>query len=181
MASIQQPAGLLTNENGFALISTLLILAILTFIGLAATSTTNFEIKIAGNQREAHQRFDTADSGWKQAGPFLNAKAAPPKFINLTLKSGDSSYDWNETQRFYRIVRNFGDGPDGDLNEEFPTDDIDGSISSIPYWYRVYYLSNSKALDFGEGYRDFQYEVTSNAQGTTEVITQVRKVFRVGY
>ena len=159
------------NENGFALISTILVLAILTFIGVAATKTAIFELKIAGNERRANQRFYTADSGWKQSGPFLNARAAPPKAINLTLKSGDTSYDW--TDEFYQIIRNFGEGADGTLNNGFP--------ANIPYWYRMLYQKDNQAIKFGADYRDFQYGVECNADGTAEIVTRVKKVFRVGY
>lgn len=167
------------NENGFALISTLLILVLLTFIGISGTSTTIFELKIAGNEREANQRFYTADSGWKQSGPFLNAMAAPPRTINLTLKTNDTSYDW--TDEYYQIVRNYGDGTDGLLNDSFDVDARDGIITNVPYWYRVRYESDRQALQFGAGYRDFRYEVKCIAEDKTQVETSVTKVFRVGY
>ncbi len=167
------------NENGFALISTILILALLTFIGLAATNSTNFELKISGNERQAYQKFYTADSGWKQSGPFLNTMATPPKFLNLTFKGSDTSYDW--TDEYYQIVRNFGEGPDSILNDNFSANSEDGAITNIPYWYRVRYHDDKQAVKFGANYRDFQYEVICIAEGTTEVVTSVNKVFRVGY
>jgi len=167
------------NENGFALISTILILAILTFIGVAATNTAVFELKIAGNEKQAKQRFYAADSGWKQSGPFLNAKPAAPKIINLTLKSGDSNYDW--TDEYYQIIRNFGDGGEGILNDSFPINSEDGAITNTPYWYRLIYQKDSQAIKFGADYRDFQYGVECSADSKAEVITRVKKVFRIGY
>ncbi len=166
------------NEDGFALVSVLLILAILTVIGVAATNTANFELKIVGNERQANQRFYAADSGWKQSGPFLNAKAAPPIIVNLTIISG-SSYDW--TDEYYQIVRNYGDGADGTLNDTFSANSEDGSIINVPYWYKMRYEDDIQATEFGAGYRDFQYEVICWADGVTEVETKINKVFRVGY
>jgi Tfp pilus assembly protein PilX len=162
------------NENGFTLISTVLILAILTFIGIAATKTAVFELKIAGNEKQANQKFYTADSGWKQSGPFLNAKATAPSFINLTLNNSDPDY---------QIIRNFGDG-DGatvTLNDDFPGGSEDGTITNIPYWYRVIYQTDSQAIQFGADYRDFQYGVECSADSKAEVIIRVKKIFRVGY
>ena len=96
MKWIQKYAHPLENEDGFALITTILILAILTFIGIAGTNTAVFKLKIAGNERQAYQKFYTADSGWKQAGPFLNAMATPPDFVNLSLRLVDSSINWDD-------------------------------------------------------------------------------------
>jgi Tfp pilus assembly protein PilX len=168
-----------TNEAGFALITTLLILALLTFIGLMGINTTSFELKIAGNERQANQRFYTSDSGWKQSGPYLNALASPPDFKNTTLKSGDTAYDWSD--EYYLIVRNYGNGNNATLNNAFPSGTEDGNLSEIPYWYRVRYENDFQALKFGANYRDFQYEVISNANGEAQVMTTVRKVYRVGY
>lgn len=179
MKFIQRHIEPLKNENGFALITTILILAILTFIGIAGTNTTIFELKIVSNEQQAHKKFYTADSGWKQAGPFLNNKAAPPNIINLTLRSDDTNYVW--TDEFYQIIRNFGDGTDGILNDTYPIGSIDGALSNIPYWYRLRYITDNQAIGFGANYREFQYEDICRAQGDTKVITTIKKVFRVGY
>lgn len=164
---------IIADEGGFALIATLLVLALLTFIGLMGINSTSFEVKIAGNERQANQRFYTSDSGWKQSGPYLNAMATPPNFKNTTLKTGDSSYDWAEA--YYQIVRNYGDGNNGTLNDKFPANTEDGVLAGVPYWYRVRYENDFKALEFGANYRDFQYEVRSNANGEAEVVTKIRK------
>ncbi len=167
-----------SNEDGFALIVALMMMVILTLIGIAATNTTMFELNIAGNERLAAQRFYTADSGWKQGGPFLDTLATPPRVVNLTQRTGDSSRDWDD--EYYQVVRNFGDGADGTLNDDFSTDE-DGTIGSIPYWYRVVYQGDDPAVMFGANYRDFKYGIVCNADGATEVATRVKKVFRVGY
>lgn len=168
----------LKNEQGFALIITLLVLAVLTVLGTAAINTSSFELKITGNERMARQRFITADSGWKQAGPFLNALNSPPDVVNKTLKSGDTSYDWNDD--YYNTVRNFGSGADGNTNNTF-AGNPDGMINAMSYWYRVVYNSDVPAQGFSAGYRSFQYTVTCNANGQAQVTTGVRKVFKVGY
>ena len=167
------------NEDGFALMLALMMMVILTLFGVAATNTTIFELNIAGNERWAAQRFYTADSGWKQGGPFLDTRATPPMVVNLDLKPGDTSRDW--TDEFYQVVRNFGEGGDGTLNDDFSAGSEDGMIANIPYWYRLAYQGDDPAVMFGADYRDFQYGIVCSADGTAEVATMVKKVFRVGY
>lgn len=165
------------NEGGFALVIALMMLVILTLIGVAATNTTIFELDIAGNERWAAQRFYTADSGWKQGGPFLDTMATPPRVVNLTDTGGGR--DW--TNEYYQIVRNFGDGGDGIINDTFPAGTEDGTIANIPYWYRLAYGGDDPAVMFGANYRDFKYGIACNADNRAEVATKVKKVFRVGY
>lgn len=179
MKYVQQPVKDINNEKGFALVTTVLVLSILTFIGIAAMNTTTFELKIAGNERVAYQRFYTADSGWKQSGPFLNTLATPPGYINVNPADVDYDYAWNT---YEYIVRNFGDQTDFPADEDaLPADSVDGSVSSVPYWYRIQHDGDQKAAGFGTEYRDFRYQVSCNAEGTAEVNTQVRKVYKVGY
>lgn len=179
---IQQHVKDINNEKGFALITTILVLSILTFMGIAALNTTTFELKIAGNERVAYQRFYTADSGWKQSGPFLNTLATPPGYINVDPANIDYNYAWGD---YDYIVRNFGDHTDFPDENAPPTDDsvysVDGSVSSVDYWYRIQHDGDRQAAGFGTEYRDFRYQVSCNADGTTEVNTQVRKVYKVGY
>ena len=169
----------LKNESGFALVTAVLILAILTFIGLAGTNTTVFELRIAGNERQARQRFFIADSGWKQSGPYLNSHALAPPFVNLTMRTEDTEIDW--TEDYYRIIRNYGEGADEITNDDFPFNERDGLVTGIPYWYRVRYESDTQSIGFGTNYRNFIYHVISREDGNNQVTARVRKVFRVGY
>lgn len=179
MIFFKHPVKKINNENGFVLVTTLLVLVILTFIGIAATNTTYFELNIAGNERVAQQRFYTADSGWKQSGPFLNALATPPAYINVDPDDVDYDFDWAD---YEYMVRNFGDKKDFPADEDVKDEnDVDGSVSSIPYWYRIQHDNDQQAAGFGPEYRDFGYEVSCNADGTVMVNTIVRKVYKVGY
>jgi len=47
----------LHNENGFVLVTGLLTLVVLTFLGIAATQNTTIELRIAGNDRLYQQNF----------------------------------------------------------------------------------------------------------------------------
>jgi Tfp pilus assembly protein PilX len=76
----------LKNENGFALLGTLLILVLLIIIGLVASTNTNLELQIAGNDRIHKETFYQADGGAQigirlveesvgNAGPFTTLNA----------------------------------------------------------------------------------------------------------
>ena len=47
----------LKNEQGFILITSLLMLMVLLVIGIAATNTTTTELQIAGNDKVMKQNF----------------------------------------------------------------------------------------------------------------------------
>jgi len=53
----------LHNEDGFVLITGLLILLILTMLGITATRNTSIELQIAGNDRLHKETFYSAESG----------------------------------------------------------------------------------------------------------------------
>lgn len=53
----------INNEQGFVLITSLLMLVVLMIIGIAATNTTTLELQISGNDKAAKQTFYQADGG----------------------------------------------------------------------------------------------------------------------
>ncbi len=63
MAMDQRVRKCMNNENGYALLGTLLILVLLIVIGLVASTNTNLEIQIAGNDRIHKETFYQADGG----------------------------------------------------------------------------------------------------------------------
>jgi len=60
----------LQDESGAALIFVLLILALLTIVGLSGATTTELELRIAGNEKAHQQAFYFADSG-NEVGKML--------------------------------------------------------------------------------------------------------------
>ncbi len=51
------------NENGFVLITSILVLIVLTLVGTAMYNTTLFETIIAGNDMKSQEQFFMADGG----------------------------------------------------------------------------------------------------------------------
>jgi Tfp pilus assembly protein PilX len=158
---------MLRREEGTAFLIAMLVLMLLTLMGTFALMTTDIEIRIAGNEKEYVRDFYVADSGWKEAAPWLNDRATPPKPVNTSLDDN--------------VVKNFGGGGDGITNEDFPAGTQDGTLAGIPYWNRIEYLSNSVAPGSGKEYLRFNYLVTSNAGGGQEIEVTLYKIYKVGY
>lgn len=53
---------LLTNENGSVIVLSLIMLVLLTLLGMAATRTSNIEVQIASNDRQAARSLYQAES-----------------------------------------------------------------------------------------------------------------------
>jgi len=74
------------NEDGFVLILAMMIMVVVTLIGLAATTTTVFEIQIAGNEKWAQNQFYKADSAVNE---FIAQK---PSLTNKDLACNPQSH-----------------------------------------------------------------------------------------
>ena len=158
---------ILTCQNGAAFLVAMLILMLLTFMGTFALMTTDIEIQIAANEKNYLKEFYVSDSAWKETLPWLNNRETPPHKVNESL--GDD------------MVKNYGGGGDGVLNDTFPEGSEDGSLSGVPYWNRVEYVSDTIVPGSGKDYRRFHYLVTSNGGGHQEIEVTISKIYKVGY
>jgi hypothetical protein len=61
----------LNNHRGSALVVALLMLVVLTLIGISATTTTTFELQIAGNDKSYKQAFYAADGATEMVGELM--------------------------------------------------------------------------------------------------------------
>lgn len=99
----------MNNEEGYALLGTLLILVLLIVIGMAASTNTSLELQIAGNDRIHKETFYQADGGTQLAvrlveeslgtsGPFtaldVNGILIDPVSPNNTIQIVDNTL-WN--------------------------------------------------------------------------------------
>ena len=159
------------NEQGSTIIVAMLILVFLTIIGISATSTSIFETQIVGNEHRYQIEFYLADSGWKEAGMWLEGLAGPPPQVN----PGDNG-----------MVKNFGfdttpaDPPPSDLSVLTP-DNNSLSQYGIPYWYQIQYLGDSVDAGSNKSLRRFSYRAASNANQTQEIEVMASKLYKVGY
>ena len=61
----------LNNQRGSALVIALLMLVVLTLIGISATTTTTFELQIAGNDKLFKRAFYAADGATEMGGELI--------------------------------------------------------------------------------------------------------------
>ena len=61
----------LDNHRGSALVVALLMLVVLTLIGISATTTTTFELQIAGNDKLYKRAFYAADGATEMGGELI--------------------------------------------------------------------------------------------------------------
>jgi Tfp pilus assembly protein PilX len=120
---------LVKNDKGSAILVALMILVLLTIIGMAATKTSNTELKITTNSQLYKMAFYAAESGWQelavqivQTNPpdstvTLDRTIAPNTAYQVTGESKKAVYDdgWEATdflERPYTITSN-GSAPRG--------------------------------------------------------------------
>jgi len=161
---------IINNEKGSAIVMALIFLSILTIIGISSSVTSTIELQIVRNERIYQRDFYIADSAWKYAAYWLEANAKAPSKVNPSL-TGDSG----------EIVRNFGDAPADDLNDNFADGTEDGNTDLIPFWYNVQYKNKSTVPGSGKDYKKFGYIIKSNANKKQEIQVGVSKIYKVGY
>ena len=112
--AIKQFAKSSNNDEGSVLVIALLILVVLTVIGISGTTTTEVEIRIAGNEKAGKIAFYNADSGIFVA----------PKIISRALDDGQEpalakiTYVEKGLNKFYREIMGF-DSHDNDDDISF--------------------------------------------------------------
>jgi hypothetical protein len=62
---------IVNNNRGSALVVALLMLVVLTLIGISATTTTTFELQIAGNDKLFKKAFYSADGATEMGGELI--------------------------------------------------------------------------------------------------------------
>jgi hypothetical protein len=70
------------NQSGAALVIALIMIIVMTLIVLAASFTSNFEIKLAGNKRGSTDAFYAADSGTQVALARIENFNLPGQYVN---------------------------------------------------------------------------------------------------
>ena len=80
-----KPTPIIKNENGSVLIIALIMLVLLTLLGIAATSTSNVELQISGNERNFKRAFFAANSGIEHVKSDLNDDLVNFNQNNITM------------------------------------------------------------------------------------------------
>jgi len=72
---------LFAQEDGFVLVTSMLIMVVLTVIGLSATSTSTIELQIAGNDRIAKENFYAAEAASLDAAARLEDETSSDELM----------------------------------------------------------------------------------------------------
>jgi Tfp pilus assembly protein PilX len=126
------------NEQGSVIVVALVVLVLLTLMGISVTTTSDIDIQIAKNEQDYVKEFLVADSAWRQGIEWLDDLSARPALKNPSL------YTSGATGTDFLNVRNYGNGNNGQLNNNFQPGTQDGSLNvgstQINYWYKIRYL-----------------------------------------
>ena len=109
------------NEDGSVLVVALLILVFLTIIGISATTTTNIEIQIAGNEKFHKIAFYHADSGVYTTPKLISACIDSGAEINIGSGTTEPDIEYttgSSSTLFYRQVM-YPDEYDDDEDIQF--------------------------------------------------------------
>ena len=78
----------LKDERGYVLVTALMILVILTFLGIASLNTTTFELQISGNDRMAKDAFFRADGGSEAGIELIEQNVSCPAGFSINQIAG---------------------------------------------------------------------------------------------
>ena len=98
------------NDEGFVLITSMMIMVILTIIGIMAVSTTEIELMVAGNDKVAKAAFYRADSGIFTAPKVIREAidAGPGIEVRSMALDYDPAPD-SDQEEFFRKIMGFND------------------------------------------------------------------------
>lgn len=123
------------NEDGSALVIALVMLVLLTLIGISASTTSEIELKISGNDKLHKMAFYTAESGWQVGANWLDSNYPPVVSSTSVAPTGMPSnntltYSYSTTfdgavfapgystefRRFMYTINSTGNAPGGALS-----------------------------------------------------------------
>lgn len=88
------PLNLVENEDGFVLVTALLIMVLLTILGIAATNTAITELQISANDRDYKRNFYRAEGAVMEAAQILENETDKEELLpGMTTKPWLQSID----------------------------------------------------------------------------------------
>lgn len=150
------------KQNGAALPISLFILTVMTLVGVSSMNGTLMEEKMAGNIRNIHRAFQSAESALENGESLLN-QVNLPSFngtSGLYQATSDGTHRWetvnwgsnSEVRVSSNTLSNVGQAPQY-IIEELPSVAVSGS---------------STVLGFKPGNRAEYYRITSRGTGTNQ-------------
>lgn len=173
IASIQHT---LSNEKGFVLVLVILMLAIVTVIGIAATRTSDTEMQIAANERSRANEFYDAEGGLidtiERSGNWLTDDFLTAGETTAAYRNPNVDIDGNGTPDAIVEVR---------CIESTGTPDTGGVLSDVANNFPLQVHIAPPPLGSGYSTKYFEvrrYAVTSTSEsGNTQLQAGVWKIF----
>ena len=154
----------ITNDRGSALVLALLILVLLTLMGISATTTSTFEVQMAGNEKFHEMAFYSAESGWQEALNWLDRQ-----YPGITEQVG-----WDSGSG------TFSTGDKYDNPDYIPLADD----NNTGYYIKIDFAGTTPVSGYGTDFRRFNYRVNSVGMGPgnarSELSVTAGKVFDMG-
>ncbi len=166
------------NENGSAIVLALIILAVLTIIGISATTTSNVELKIVRNERIFQQTFYSAEASVYEGAQRIEQESNPEQQLIVST----TGYDWlNDNTIDFSTPANWQDfGPgSANVNDNSDTSVVDNPLN--PNDPSSSFAANAKgvrpgsSLDMGST-RLYEYSVFGLSQWNGG-----RSIIEIGY
>lgn len=133
---MKNPLHIVNNETGSLMVIGVVILMLLTFIGIAITTTTSIELQIAGNDKLQKFAFYTADGATEVASELLEQNLGC--MAGFTANVGTDARDIS------------GDDPDTTAVR----------VTNLSFW------ENTSATEPSDGNRDLFFPATAAADAT---------------
>ena len=176
------------NEDGSVLIVALLILVFLTIIGISATTTTNIEIQIAGNEKFHKIAFYHADSGVYTIPKTISTCIDSGAEINIGSGTTEPNIEYttgSSSTLFYRQVM-YPDEYDGGTKDiqftlgGFNVDvDVRRDRAENLAGGAVEFATGAEGIGAGSGGGvAIYYEMKSSGYGPANSISNVSAVYR---
>ncbi len=166
------------NESGVVLLMALLILVILTLIGISATTTTEIELQIAGNEKFHKTAFHRADSGVYVTPKLISAcydSGAEQNVAGITYLGSSGT--------FYREIMGF-DAHDADKDIRFTLGSFDVEVdvnftgTEAIAGGAVEFGSGAEGIGAGTGGVAAFFDMDSFGEGPRSSLSNVFAVYR---
>ena len=135
------------NENGYILVTSLLLLLVLTLIGMAAINTSTVENMLSGNIRLRERNVSNADAGLDISARVINHLVNEGDQKGFADIVGDATLETELRTRFFDCDTNEDPNPD----VSYAVDDPGGNNVNVDI-DKMYNKWGNDAIEFAAGY-----------------------------
>lgn len=155
---------MIRNEEGSVLVIALVMLVLLTILGITATSTSNVELQIAGNERNFKRTFFTANAGIEHAKSYLNDDLVSSNEIKIA----------NGDQLTWDFALEDALGNDYDNGVVLLSDEAFAPINGYTYSVRIWDNADDESPNNPTVDSDGRIYAQSEALGPNNTVVKVR-------